>query len=121
MKEIEYLDELSYKDMTIDDIINYCVENGHTAWLKKAIAPIETKVYPRVRVARVDENGNVLRNAKGKILYTSRVDKTQEPKIEKKEPTFMQIKEAFVLKFMPEIKPVKKAKALTMYDRIKAL
>jgi hypothetical protein len=67
---------LDYKMMNIDDIINWCKENGEVAWLKE--------------------------QAKNK-------------------PSFFVLKKAFVGKFMPEIKPVKKEQEPTMWERIAAL
>lgn len=42
-------------------------------------------------------------------------------KINGKAPTYFQIRKAFCTKFMPEILPVAKPKAKTMYDKIAAL
>lgn len=96
---------LDYKNMTIDDIINWCVENNQTEWLKrKANEKKACKVYPRIKV-----NGKSVAN------------KTAEPKIEKRPISFIQLKIDFVDKFMPEIAPEKKIKAPTFYDKIKNL
>jgi hypothetical protein len=91
--------------MTIDDIINWCVENNQTDWLKrKATEKKPCKVYPRKKVD-------------GKSV----ADKTAEPKIEKRPITFIQLKIDFVDKFMPEIVPEKKVKTPSFYDKIKNL
>lgn len=96
---------LDYKNMTIDDIIDWCVENNQTEWLKRKANEKKTcKVYPRIKV-----NGK------------SVADKTAEPKIEKRPISFIQLKIDFVDKFMPEIAPEKKTKAPTFYDKIKNL
>ena len=93
---------LDYKNMTIDDIIDWCVENGQTDWLKRKIKEKKPcKVYPRIKVD-------------GKSV----ADKSQEPKIEKRPISFIQVKIDFVDKFMPEIAPEKKVKEPTFYDRI---
>lgn len=96
---------LDYKNMTIDDIIDWCVANGETEWLKrKANEKKACKVYPRKKVD-------------GKSV----ADKTAEPKIEKRPISFIQLKIDFVDKFMPEIAPEKKSKVPTFHDRIKGL
>jgi hypothetical protein len=95
----------SYKDITIEDIIEWCQENGQVEWLKeKASETRPFKKYPRVKVD-------------GKWT----VDKTQEPKIVNQPISFIQIKLDFVNEFMPEIAPVKKEKKPTMYELIKNL
>ena len=97
MRKIDNINEL-----TIDDIIDWCQENGETAWLK-AISKkkVDCKVYPRIK-------------KDGKSV----ADKTQEPKIVKRPIAFIQIRNAFAEKFMPEIIPEKKPKKVSMYDRI---
>ena len=94
-----------YQTLTIQDIIDWCVKNNQVAWLKaKAAEEREFKKYPRVKV-----------DGKWKT------DKTQEPTIEKRPISFIQLKIDFVEKFMPEIAPKKQANKVTMYDLIKAL
>lgn len=96
---------MDYKNMSIEDIIAWCQANNQVAWLKETAAKkVEYKVYPRVK------------NEEGKLV----VDKSAEPKIEMRPISFIQIKIAFVEKFMPEIAP-KKTKKPTMYDLIAAL
>lgn len=93
---------MDYKNMTIDDIIEWCQENGQVEWLKrKAAEKKPCKVYPRKVVD-------------GKSV----ADKSQEPKIEKRPISFIQLKIDFVDKFMPEIAPVKKVKGPSFHDRI---
>lgn len=92
-------------DITIDYIIDYCKEHGEVKWLKEIAAQtVDCKVYPRIK-------------KDGKSV----ADKTQEPKIEKRPVSFIQIRNAFAEKFMPELAPQRKPKAPTMYDRIAAL
>lgn len=96
---------MDFKTMTIDDIIEWCQENGQTEWLKKeAKRKVDYKVYPKKRVDGV-----------------LTVDKSATPKIEKRSISFIQIKMDFVNKFMPEIIPEKKEKGKTMFDKIAAL
>lgn len=86
---------MEYKDMKLDDIIDWCVANKQTEWLKEfAATPIITKDKKKNVV--LDENG---------------MPKTHTP-------TFIEIKLAFVDKFMPSIAPERKPKKPSMYDRI---
>lgn len=113
---------LNYKEMDINDIMAWCKENGQIEWLQSIIEKkVPYKEFPRLRVPKTDENGNIVKNNKGKVLYKSVVDKTKAPTIKYKKPNFMHIKNKFVETFMPEIKPVKKAKEPNMYDKINNL
>lgn len=114
--------KLTYKDMKIEDIMEWCIANNQIEWLK-AIKDkkVPYKVYPRLKVPRTDENGNNVVNEKGKILYKSVVDKTKAPRTQMKKPNFMHIKNEFVKAFMPELMPVKKEKEPNMYEKIDLL
>ena len=94
---------LDYKTMKIEHIIAWCQANNQVEWLK-ATASQKTaqKVYPKVK------------NAEGKMVK----DKTAKPSIVYTPISFIEIKTAFVEKFMPEIAPKKKEKKPTMYDII---
>ena len=97
MRKIDNINEL-----TLDDIIAYCQENGETTWLKTiAKKKVDCKIYPRIKVD-------------GKSV----ADKSAEPKIVKRPISFIQIRNAFAEKFMPEIIPEAKPKKTSMYDRI---
>ena len=74
---------MNYKDMKIEDIINWCVANDQVAWLK----------------------------AEAKKTFPSKDGKTRNI-------TFIELKLAFVKKFMPEIAPKAQAKTPTMYELI---
>lgn len=101
---------LSFKDMTIQDIIDWCQENGQVEWLKKeATKKVKCEIYPRKKAM----------NDKGKMVSVA--DKSQKPKTELRPISFIQIKTDFVEEFMPELAPKKKAKAPTMYDLIAKL
>jgi hypothetical protein len=94
-----------YQSITIEDIIEWCKENNQVEWLKaKAAEKRPFKKYPRVKV-----------DGKWKA------DKEQEPTIEERSISFIQIKMDFVNEFMPEIAPKKKEDKVSMYDLIKAL
>lgn len=100
---------MDYKDINLDYIIDYCQEHDEVAWLKKTAAKkVDYKVYPKK---------TILVDGKKKTV----ADKEQPYKLEKRPISFIQIKMEFVEKFMPEIKPVAKAKKPTMYDIIKGL
>lgn len=101
---------LKYEEITIQDIIKWCKENNQVEWLKeKAQEKVECLVYPR-KPAINDEGKKV-----------SVADKSKEPTTQMRPITFVQIKLAFVEKFMPEIAPTKKDKEPNMYDLIAAL
>lgn len=106
---------MDYKKIDIDFIIDWCVENKQTAWLKAAAKePVECKVYPKKKVVKTREDGTTYK--------TQVADKSQPYKIEKREKPFIQLKREFCLQFMPEIVPVAKGdKKPTMYDRIAKL
>ena len=96
---------MNYMKLDMDDIIAWCQENDKVEWLKK-IAAKKTpyKVYPRIKVD-------------GKSV----VDKSQEPKIEMRPISYIQIKQEIVDKFMPELKPAAKPKKKTFYEKIAEL
>lgn len=79
------------KKMNLDDIIEWCKANNEIAWLKETAA----KTYP-VK----DDEGNVY---------------------DERQITFIELKFAFINKFMPELAPKKKEKKLTMYEIIDTL
>lgn len=94
---------MDYKNIDIHFIIKYCQEHNEVAWLKETAAKqVPYKVYPRIKVD-------------GKTV----ADKSQEPKIEMRPISFVQIKTAFLEKF--NLAPAKKEKAPTMYDVIASL
>lgn len=98
---------LDPKKMTLEDIIEWCQDNNQVEWLKKtANEKVKKEVYPTITV-----NGK------------KKEDKSQEPTIEEKPITFIQLKAKFIDKFMPEIKPPKQPpkKKPTMWDKINAL
>ena len=106
---------LNYKEMKIDDIMNWCVANKQVAWLKETAAKeVPCKVYPRMTVEYFDEKT-------GKFKTKSVADKSKKAKTEMRPISFIQLKKEFALKFMPEIMPKAKAAAPTMYDLIAAL
>ena len=94
---------MNYKNIDIHYIIKYCQEHNEVEWLKETAAKqVPYKVYPRIKVD-------------GK--WTT--DKTQEPKVEMRNISFIQIKTEFLEKF--NLAAPKKPKAPTMYDVIKSL
>ena len=96
---------MDFKTMNIDDIMNWCVANKQTEWLKTFVStPVAHKDYPTIIVD-------------GKKVK----DKSATPKTVYEKPTYIEIRKAFVAKFMPEIAPKAKEKKPSMYDRIAAL
>lgn len=93
------------KDLTIEDIIEFCQNEGPTAikWLKKTAAKTTIyKAYPRVKVD-------------GKWV----VDKSQEPKISKRPISFVQLKQEFLTEF--NLKEAPAEKKPSFHDMIAAL
>ena len=86
---------MDYKAMKLPDIVNWCVANKQVNWLKE----ISKTTYP------------VLTKDGEPVL-----DKKGNPKTRK--ISFIEIKLAFVEKFMPEIAPEKKPKKPSMYEII---
>ena len=96
---------MDYRKMKFEDVYNWCKEHNELAWLEaKVKEEIEVEVYPYIK----DENGK------------RKQDKSAQPTIEKRPISYLLVKDAFVTKFMPEIKPAKKANAgKTMRDWFK--
>lgn len=96
---------LEYRSIKLEDIVNYCKENKETKWLKEELSrTVDVKVYPKI-----EKDGKMV------------TDKKAEPTIEKRPISFIQVKNDFVDKFMPEIKPEKKAGKMTMADILASL
>ena len=105
MKEIKHIN-----DIDVDFVFDWCEANGANDWLKAELAKTTTqKTYPRKKVT----------NADGKKVSVA--DKSKEPTMIEKPITFIEVRTAFVEKFMPEFAPKKKEKKPTMYDRAKLL
>ena len=101
---------MDYKSMKIEDIIKWCQANNQTEWLKaKAQEMTDYKIHPKKEITTPE--------GKTKLV----TDKKATPTIEKRPISFIQIKNAFVEKFMPEIAPVKKEKEPSMFDKIASL
>lgn len=96
---------MNFKSMNIQDIIAWCKENNQVEWLKaEAAKQMPCKVYPKV-----EKDGKMV------------ADKSQQPTIEMRPITFIQIKMDFVNTFMPSIAPQKKEAKPTFYELIKNL
>lgn len=94
------------KSIKIEDIIEWCKENNQTEWLKEiAATKVPHKVYPK----KVNENGKKV------------ADYSAEPTTKMQKITFIEIKAAFINKFMPELAPTKKEKKVTMFELIESL
>ena len=89
---------MDYKSMKIEDIIKWCQDNAQVAWLKEIAAkPMPTKDKDKNQI--IDEDGNPVFH----------------------QITFIELKLAFVEKFMPEIAPKKAPKKPTMFELIEKL
>jgi hypothetical protein len=99
----------NYLEWKIEDIIAYCQEHNQVEWLKATAAKkVECKVYPRIKVAKLQKDGST--------KWVSVADKSQQPKVEVRPISFVEIKTEFLNKF--GLAPAKKQKAPTMYDKI---
>lgn len=111
---------LTFKDMTIDDIIKWCKDNKQVSWLKREMSKtISVTKYTR-RIPKVNGKGEEMLNKKGNKIYVA--DKSSPKQKETRNIDFMTIKRDFCKQFMPELLPVsKKSKVPTMYDLVAAL
>lgn len=90
---------MTAKEITIDFIRAYCVDNNQQAWYNEMLTKkYPQKVYPRKKVD-------------GKSV----VDKTAEPTTMMKPITFIQLKQNFITKFMPELAPKAEKKESLMF------
>ena len=91
---------MTAKEIDIDFIRNYCVQNNHKEWYNAKIQEkLPCQVYPRV----VNEEGKKV------------VDKSQAPKVEMRPITFVQLKADFIKTFFPQLAPKKETKVAKMY------
>ena len=113
---------MNYKTMNINDIIDWCKEHDELEWLKKAAASKTVcEVYPKTKVAKKDEDGNVLYTKKGKVRYVSVADKSKKPTTKSVPITFVELKKAFCERYMPEIIPTAKEKKESFHKLIAKL
>lgn len=113
------MENKGFMDWEFPDIYEYCKEHNELAWLKSIGSKmVEVKVYPRVKTPKLDNEGYpIYKN--GKPVLVSYADKSQEPKIELRRITFVQIKTEFLEHF--DLLPKKKDKKPTMYDILDAI
>ena len=111
--------EKGFMDWEFQEIYDYCAAHGELAWLKAVGSKmIEVEVYPRVKVAKLDDEGHpIIKN--GRPVMISVADKSQPPKVERRRITFVQIKTEFLEHF--GLAPKKKEKKPTMYDLIDSI
>ena len=102
---------MNYKKMNQEDILNWCIENNELEWLDAKLAEKTTAEYHTQRV-------KVWSEEKQKEVWVA--DKTS-PKVTKEIPiSFIEVKNAFCEKFMPELLPAKKEEAPSLRDKVKA-
>jgi hypothetical protein len=99
------------KDISLDDIIQWCQENNQIEWLKAtASKTVERKIYPTITYTGKDGKEH------------TKMDKKAEPiKVEQAKISYVQIKFAFLKKFFPELTKEEKEPKESMWDRIAAL
>jgi hypothetical protein len=96
---------MDFKTMDIGAIIAWCQANNQVAWLKDEMKKlVPCKVYPKVM-------------KDGKKV----ADKSATPTVEMRPISFIQVRNDFCNKFMPEIMPKKKDKKPSMYELVAAL
>lgn len=89
------------KQITLEFIRDYCITNNQKDWYNTEL----TKTFPQKIYPRIEKDGK-------KVL-----DKTQEPTIEMRPITFVQLKADFIEKFFPELAPKNdKAKPSLMFQ-----
>lgn len=112
--------ELNTKNLTLEQIIEFCKEHNDIAWLKETAAKkVPVEVYPKTKAPKIDpETGEQLKSAKGKPLFVSVPDTTKEPTVEMRPISFIQLKSEFMAHFALGEPKNKKP---TMYDIIAAL
>ena len=97
---------VDYKKIDFEFIQNWCDNNGQSEWLdNKVNEDVIVEVYPYIDYTK--------KNGKPGRKY----DKTQEPKKVSRPISFLLVKEAFIEKFMPEVKPQTKPKTLSMREK----
>lgn len=95
---------MEYRKIDFKFIMDYCEQHNEKDWLKaKVEETTEVKVYPKVK------------NANGKMVS----DKSKKPKIEVRPISFLQVKNDFCAKFMPELLPKKGNKKKSMREMLK--
>ena len=90
---------MNYQTMKLEDILNWCDEHNQLDWL-------EEMADKKTTVERYSKRVKVT-NADGKVVSVA--DKTSEKVTQEIGISFVELKIAFVKKFMPEIAPKKKS------------
>lgn len=113
---------MTYKDMKIDFIIDWCKANKQLDWLEAEMSKmVEVKRYPKTKVqARDKVTGELLFTKKGQPKMVSVADKSQAPTVELEPIGFIQIKQDFCEKFMPDVMPKAQPKKASMRDKLAA-
>jgi hypothetical protein len=98
---------MDYKKLDFEAIMDWCEANNQMDWLEaKTNETVKVEVYPYKEYTK--KNGKVGR----------KYDKTQPATIVERPISFLLVKDAFVSKFMPEIKPEAADKPLSMRERV---
>lgn len=98
---------MDYKKLDFEAIMDWCEANGQMEWLDaKTKENVMVATYPYVEYTKRD--GTTGR----------KYDKTQPAVMVERPISFLLVKDAFVSKFMPEIKPIPAEKPLTMREKM---
>lgn len=96
-----------FKDLTFEEILENCAKDNQMGWLEEAMErPIEHWKWQRR--TEVDENGK-----KRKV-----VDKTLPKVKEYRKPTFIELKEMYLVELCGVPAAKKKPKVMTMADKL---
>lgn len=96
-----------FKDLTFEEIMDWCVEKGKVGWLTEAMnRKMEHWKYQRVSVIGAD-------GKKRKV-----VDKTLPKVLEYRKPTFIELKEMYLVEICGIAPAKKKIKPLTMEEKL---
>lgn len=107
--------EVSYKDATTTDILDWCEENGHLDYLLELVnTKAKKKRYPKID--KLDANGNPILGEDGKPI---KVDDKEHPYEVLAPYTNLEIKKLFFTKFFGNELPKEKKKP-TFADLVRA-
>ena len=101
-----------FKDLTFEDMAKACIASGNAAWLDKAMnTPVPSYRWQKTTV--VDEDGK-----KRKVI-----DKSKPKKMELRKPTFIQLKEMYLVEILglPAADKSDAEKPVSMADKFAAL
>ena len=96
-----------YANLSYEDIMDACEKSGNMGWLEEAMTR-KVEHYKFQRVTITDENGK-----KRKV-----VDKTLPKVLEYRKPTFIELKEMYLVEICGVKPAVKRVKPMTMEEKL---